>query len=226
MDNIEPLLRNTPASALPVWRVEELSDLFIDAIAVDEHSQIMFLSVFGRDGAIQQLLSAFHLPVTEGGIDKLTIVPGNRNCDPGRRGKVLVGDPKRFGKTTGKLPRGLFGVVTQVFIYDQVIAKVDRGSGAAWVVSHDASDAQHRERVWRTLQQILPLPVLAHWREPLLASIGGSIAPVTHLGRVRASRICIDLDEVMERVSQLVRQGVLTREPDSAASPRSSASAA
>ena len=40
-----------------LFKLRELSDLFADACVRDEAGQLMFLSLYGRDTAIQQLLA-------------------------------------------------------------------------------------------------------------------------------------------------------------------------
>lgn len=220
MDNVEPLLREVPTSTLPVWRIRELSDLFVDALVCDEAGQILFVSVYGRDGAIQQLMSAFHLPTSQGGVDLLTLEPATRPCPHWSRGmRALVGDPKRFGKLTGKLSRGLFGVVSHVFIYDEAAIAADHSAGSGWVISHDCTEEAHQARIWGMVKRLLPLPVLDHWRDALLGAIGNMVVHMDRnagaswpaIGRVRAAQVRLD-NSIKETVSGLVRAGVLTRE--------------
>ena len=79
-----------------LFKLKELSDLYADACVRDESGQLMFLSLYGRDTAIQQLLAAFTLKVTEGGLSAFHLQ------DPeGQAHVVYVGNAERLEKFTG-----------------------------------------------------------------------------------------------------------------------------
>ena len=229
---VEPLLRDLPEPALPIWQIRELSDLYVDALVRDDVGQIVFLSVFGRDGAIQQLFAALHLPVSQGGIDRVTLDIASSACPAWTAGETgTVGEPKRFTKRTGKLGRGLFGTLAQAFVFDEALVDPDHTTGSGWVLSLDASDAEHQDRIWGLVRRLLPLPTLDHWQAPLLEAIADRIhhqdrrhSDWPAIGRVRAAQVRLD-DAVAETVSRLVRGRVLTRTPE-AERPVSQASAA
>ena len=230
---VEPLLRDVPESALALWRIRELSDLYVDALVRDELGQIVFMSVFGRDGAIQQLFAAFHLAKSEGGIDRVTLESATRACPSWTVGEVgTIGDPKRFAKVTGKLPaKGLFGVLSHVFVFDSKVVGPDPSHGTGWVLSYQASEAEHQARIWALVTRLLAVPVLDHWQEALLAAVPDQIhhmdrvsSPWPAVGRVRASQVRL-ADDIKDTISQLVRERVLTRTPHSGR-PASAASAA
>ena len=232
--NVEPLLRETPESDLALWKIRELSDLYVDALVRDDVGQIAFLSVFGRDGAIHQLFAAFHLPTGEGGIDRVTLESASHACPAWSTGETAtVGDAKRFAKLTGKLPaRALFGALTQAFVYDEALIAPDQNNGSGWVLSLDASDAEHQQRIWAMTARLLPVPTLDHWKEPVLEAIASQIHHQDRLhsqwpaiGRVRASQVRLD-QTVPETISRLVRDRVLIRTPEAAGRPQSEASAA
>ena len=219
---VEPLLRDVPESALALWRIRELSDLYVDALVRDELGQIVFMSVFGRDGAIQQLFAAFHLPKSEGGIDRVTLECETRATPSWTVGEVgTIGDPKRFAKITGKLPaKGLFGVLSHVFVFDQKVVGPDQSEGTGWVLSYQATEAEHRTRIWALVMRLLAVPVLDHWQEALLAAIPDQIHHMDHanspwpaIGRVQASQVRLAAG-ITDTISQLVRERVLTRLPE------------
>lgn len=217
---VEPFVRELPESRLPLWRIREFSELYVDAMVCDDVGQILFFSVFGRDGAIQQLLAAFHLPSNQGGIDVVTLLKAVDTC-PEWTGSArgLVGDPNRFTKLTGKLPRGCFGQLAHVFIYDKAVMAPDQSAGVGWVLSFDSTEADHQARIWSMVKRLLPLPVLDHWQASLLHAVSDQIIHLDRehravwpaVGRVRASQVRLD-ESIRDTISRLVRERVLTRE--------------
>jgi hypothetical protein len=216
-------LKAMPSAQLPLWQVNELLDVYVDSMVTDVSGEVMFMSAYGRDGALQQLLAAFHLPRTQGGIDRISLIPANEACG-GQRIRGTVGDAKRLTKLTGKLPRGCFGPLSQVFIYDEALVRPDFESGRGWVLSFGQDESQHRDRIWAVAKQLLPIPVLDHWRDLLLSEIEQIDHNIVHMdktsgdfrasiGRVRASCVRLDHQQITQVVSRLVRSGVLTRSP-------------
>lgn len=224
-----------------LWRIREFSDVFLDALVRNEAGQLMFASLYGRDTAIQQLLAAFSLPLSSGGVDRITLhqveapprpgdgVVGVVELRPGTtpaedpRGLAFIGDASRLTKLAGKLPRrSLFGPVTHAFIYDPAVVEPDTANGRAWVMTLGDEAAAHTEAVWAMIQRISPVPLVDAWRDTVLARLGGSVvqdlnhhAKVTWptLGPVRAS--LIDLGESFSQaISELVKTRLLTRQVD------------
>lgn len=217
-------LKDIPAAQRPLWQIRELSEIYVDSLVTNPVGELMFMSAYGRDGALQQLLSAFHLPRLQGGIDRISLIPANEACEY-MRTRATVGEPKRLTKLSGKLPRGCFGPLSQTFIYDEALIQPDFESGKAWVLSsNDDDESGHHERIWAVIRQLLPIPVLDHWRDRLLTEIwhlNHSIVPMDKqhgdyrvaIGHVRATFIQLDQALITDVVSRLVRCGELTRAP-------------
>lgn len=227
------------SASVPLWGIREFSDVFLDALVRNEAGQFMFASLYGRDTAIQQLLAAFSLPVTSGGVDRITLKPVEAPPRPGdgvagvvtlypetpagedHRGIAFIGDASRLTKLAGKLPRrSLFGPVSHVFIYDPLVIDPDTANGRAWVLTFGNDGQDHRQSVWAMIQRISPVPLIETWREPVLAALGEKIvtdlnakATWPALGPIQAS--LIDLGEhFSQAISLLVKNQVLTRQAE------------
>ena len=50
----------------PLWRLEEAPELFLDSYVADG-DRAVFLSLWGRDTAIHELMAKLTLPIAEGG---------------------------------------------------------------------------------------------------------------------------------------------------------------
>lgn len=223
--------------ATQLWGIREFSDVFLDALVRNEAGQLMFASLYGRDTAIQQLLAAFSLSVTSGGVDRITLKPveapprvadgvvGVVPLHPATpaaddpRGVAYIGDAARLTKLAGKLPKkSLFGPVSHVFIYDSLVIDPDTANGRAWVLTQ-GDGPEHWHSVWAMIQRISPVPLIDAWREPVLDFMGETIVQDLNrptgvtwptLGPIQAS--VIDLgDNFSQAISELVQRRVLTR---------------
>lgn len=199
-----------------MYVIDEQPDVFADAAASDDNSQLLFMSVFGRDTSIQQLLARCQLPRAQGGIDKLSFrMDGPHPTNDGEQLALLVGDPNRLDKLTGRLPKeNLFGNLVHAWIFDPVILEPDRGGRTGWHLREFGAGrddaANHRSALWSLIKEVSPLPLLDHWREFMLTWLHeqGGIRQAQTLGRIRATKVV--LPTAFEReVSSFVRGGLL-----------------
>lgn len=57
----------------PLWSLKEVPALYLDAYVADDAGQAVFMSFWGRDTAIQELLAKLTLFANEGGLSGLTL---------------------------------------------------------------------------------------------------------------------------------------------------------
>ncbi|AFT90316.1 hypothetical protein [Paraburkholderia phenoliruptrix] len=199
-----------------LYPIKELQDIFIDACVRAPDRELALVSVFGRDGAVQQLYASLHLGVQEGGIRQITLI------DPDSAqtiAAVAIGDPRRLDKYSGRLPKdNLFGNLVHTWIYDESLLTPSKSTGSAWLLvdretqAHD--EAALEARVWSLIEQISPIPLLPHWRSLVLAELGEQLVsrlgetPSAPVGRLDAFRIAL-LDSFTEAISGFIRSGAL-----------------
>jgi hypothetical protein len=216
------------ATAPPLLSVQEAPDIWADACLRDGEGRFLFLSLFGRDGAVLQFLSAMELPRAEHGIDRFHLV------DPdGREHAVDVGGTDRLAKHSGRLPQqNLFGPLSHVWLFDASLTSPDRVNRHAWVLRHhaanaddDASTAHLLDRAWEMVQSLSPVPLLDAWRGPLmqLATDTGMVRLLDDplfppLGPVRGARVSLG-QQFLPKLGELVACGVL-RLPPAGHAPR------
>lgn len=232
-----------------MFTLDEQSDVFADACVSDHRAQLLFVSVYGRDTSIQQLLARLHQPTSQGGVDQLTLRSQPDRAVPAAvRGsqqtlQVLVGDPARLDKLTGRLPRtGLLGNLLQAWIFDPVVQRLDPATGSAWLLDLNAvrvspaapgsvdRDAARRvameaEQAWRLVKELSPLPLLDHWMLPILSHLQTvqALQRPPCLGPVSALRI--EMPEGFSAwVSEQVKAGVFSeRRPSGVEGPEAAA---
>jgi hypothetical protein len=217
---MHPPLPPQGREAFPLYRIKGRADLFVDACARNEAGQLLFLSVFGRDTSIQQLLASFALGAKENGITQFKL-----HVHGAADELVLIGDASRLEKLTGRLPRqNLFGNLTHAWIFDPALVVPDRANRLVWRLfgeSRNPHSPEQRERftaeLWATLRQLMPVPLLEHWREPVLREAAEHVAWFEHFGPGPIGRVTgykLELPEAfLATVSTLVREGELTLTP-------------
>jgi hypothetical protein len=194
-----------------MYLLHEQSDVFVDACVSDHRAQLLFISVFGRDTSIQQLMARIHQRVNQGGVDHLSVASTMQGRPLLR---VLVGDPLRLDKVTGRCPKNLLlGNLLHAWIFDPCVLQLDQANGCGWLLDHgeEPEPAQLARRLWRLLQELSPVPLLDHWATTVLAHIDacGAVKRPPRLGPVTALRLELP-DGFVPWVSQCVRNGVLT----------------
>ena len=219
-----------------LYRIREVSDLFVDACVRHPTSgELLFLSVYGRDGGMLEFFASFALPREQGGLTEFTLV----NQD-GATSTVYVNKPDALDKLTGKLTKGnLFGNLAHAWLYDRDVAKPDRANRRAWGLyptrhldGRAIDESAITDRLWQQLRDLSPVPLAEDWRGTVLELAterkfvtwldepGGLCPP---LGQVMACRIELGPDFIAE-ISAAVRLGSL-RAPGSASTAASDASA-
>ncbi|OYU82493.1 MAG: hypothetical protein CFE45_27215 [Burkholderiales bacterium PBB5] len=191
----------------------EQSDVFVDALASDHHAQLLFVSAYGRDTSIQQFMARLHQSSRDGGVDELTALT---HYGAKQALKVLVGDPKRLEKTTGRMPRtGLLGNLVHAWIFDPAVLQVDHAARSAWLINHRTTaeidkDALKAE-AWRLVKDLSPVPLLDDWAQTTLRHVqasGGVVSPQC-IGSIHAVRIELS-EDFPAWVSRGVQDGLLS----------------
>ena len=199
-----------------MYRIEELSEIWVDACLRNSDGRLMFLSYFGRDGSVMQFLATLELGRTERGLNRFHLVGPD-----GQRHPVDVEGTERLGKHASRLPRqNLFGPLTHNWIYDKTLQNPDRANRIAWVMHRvGAETTQHEQplydKVWAAMVDLSPVALLDHWREPCLnwcrekravELLDDPVYPA--IGQVMAMRVSLS-DHFVEFVSDGVRSGLL-----------------
>jgi hypothetical protein len=196
----------------------ELSDLYADACIRDESGKLMFLSVYGRDTAIQQLLAAFTLKEANGGIIDFRLSTVNDNGVQSIE-RVEIGDPDRLTKFNGRLPKeNLFGNLVHTWIYDPALLRPDKSNKSAWIMWDEPFSASIRPRliqgVWSLYKTLSPVPLLDCWSEVVIrATQNGCVSFMENsnyppLGNVSAARVSLPAS-FADDISRMIQAGMM-----------------
>ncbi len=220
-----------------LYRVAQCADVFVDACVRNEAGSLVFMSVFGRDTAIRELLARIQLGGK--GAEGLTDLRLESSADNGAsKHLVSIANAQSLDKVTGRLPKCLYGQLTHTWVFDPVIKAPNKGAGLAWVIEeiapHSAGqvDAAGRNRIadrlWLTVQKLAGVPLLPHWRDNVLASIwkdmifqmgknsedAAAARRSVPIGPLCAYRVQLT-EDFPARVSRLIREGELQIDTDS-----------
>lgn len=197
-----------PSSNPPLYRIDECADLMVDACICGAQGELVFLSVWARDTAIQEFLARLTLPGDAQGLDQFHLVTGEGAALP-----VFVGNVEQLEKrTTRAFRRTLFGSMVHLWLFDRRCVQPDKANATALALIPKA-DAASTERLWTLVQQTCPLPLLDHWRETVLELLSThamlSRLPLA-LGPLEGHRLALDVPVLTRALGELIRRGVLS----------------
>jgi len=199
------------SSSSVLYRIDECPDVMLDACVSDESGNLVFLSLWARDTAVQQFLARLTLGRDEQGLETFHIITEQGGSLP-----VFVGDVERLEKRSARAyRRTLFGTLTNLWLFDQRCTQPDKSNASALALLPRDSSHQN-ERLWALVQETCPLPLLGHWRDVVLDLLHTHDMlrrlPLT-LGPLTGFRLDMDVGVLTQALGDLIRAGVLTAEP-------------
>lgn len=187
-----------------LYQIEECPDLYVDACACDDQRNLVFISIWGRDTAVQELLARLTLGTAEGGLDQFHVL------QDGHARPVFVNDELLQKRTTREYRATLFGSMLHVWLFDYRCTQPDQANHFAYALKQRSAP---RESLWPLVKETCPLPLLDHWQQPvmqlldqheMLTQLPGALGPVA------AWRLALRLDVLEPAIGDLIRQHQLT----------------
>lgn len=196
----------THSSPQPLYRIDECPDLMADGCVGDEHGNLVFLSVWARDTAVQEFLARLTLGRAEQGLDQFHLVTDQASIP------VFVGNVENLEKrTTRAFRRTLFGSMVHLWLFDKRCVKPDKANASALALLPRAV-SDHTERLWALVRETCPLPLLDHWRDDVLALLRSRdmlIRLPFALGLLEGHRLALDVPALTTALGELIRTGTL-----------------
>lgn len=191
-----------------LYRIDECPDLMADGCIGDENGNLVFLSIWARDTAIQEFLARLTLGRDEQGLEQFHVITEQGDSVP-----VFVGNVDNLEKrSTRSYRRTLFGSLTNVWLFDRRCVCPDKANASALALL--PRDSTHRlDRLWTLVRDTCPLPLLDHWRDLVLELLQAK-SMLTRLpfalGPLEGYRLAIDVPVLTQILGGLIRSGVLT----------------
>lgn len=201
----------TSLASRPLYAIDECPDLMADACVGDDHNELVFLSVWARDTAIQAFLARLTLGPCEQGLDRLHLV-----TDLGASVPIVVGNVERLDKRgTRAFRRTLFGSLVNLWLFDRRCVKPDKANATALALLPHTAESRV-DRLWSLVRDTCPLPLLDHWHDTVLELLtdGGMLTRLPlALGPLGGYRLAIDVPALTSALGERIRDGRLTASP-------------
>ena len=196
----------THSSAQPLYRIDECPDLMADGCIGDEHGNLVFLSVWARDTAVQEFLARLTLGRSEQGLDQFHLVTDQASIP------VFVGNTDNLEKrTTRAFRRTLFGSMVHLWLFDKRCVKPDKANASALALL-PRMVSNPTERLWTLVRETCPLPLLDHWRDDVLTllRLRDMLTRLPFaLGPLEGHRLALDVPALTPALGELIRNGTL-----------------
>ena len=180
-----------------------IPNVYADAYLADDSGHLLFLSVWGRDTALQELIARLQLPRSENGIREFTLRQDDFKC------MVQVPNVDELDKMTTKTPsHTVFGTLTQLWIFDKRAVRPDRVNQRALMLYDPEAGPVDP---WCLLKAVCPLPLLDEWKTILLERCWqqGWIKDLNNGTGVAGLSIELN-DELEFSMTELIQHGALT----------------
>ncbi|MGP3790510.1 hypothetical protein [Pseudomonas sp. B392_1p] len=200
-----------PTSQHTLYRIDECSDLMADACVCSDQGDLIFLSVWARDTAIQQFLARLTLGRDEDGLDQFHLITEQGGSVP-----AFIGTVDRLEKRlTRTYRRTLFGSMVNLWLFDRRCIRPDKSTASALALL-PRSETDPTPRLWQLVRDTCPLPLLDHWQTPVLALLRErdmlQNLPVA-LGPLQGFRLGLDVPVLTDALGELIRSNVLPAYP-------------
>ena len=189
-----------------LMNIPDVKDVFTDGFLIDDTGSIAFLSLIGRDTAIQEFRARWSLPVTQGGLTDFQVET------PDGTVRLSLGNPESLEFLSGRLQTDLFGTLIQVFVYKNIAQKPDFANRKA-VQLFKRIDKIHEveAKLWTLVKSLSPLPLLDEWKEVIFNLFKGKlwIQELPGVGEISAHVVSIPEDELETLLKANIRSGAL-----------------
>ena len=202
-----------------LMQLDTAPELFADAMLVDACDNLLFLSLWGRDTALQEFLARVSLANHEGGLNSFFLNVGIKTNGEPQRKLVQIGKADQLDHHTGRMPtNNVFGNMAHLWLFDRLIAEPDLANRRTMAlfkqdeVALKTSSQIVHHRIWQLAKAICHLPLLDHWADAVIKMFYERdwIKDFDGIG-VNGALIDLSLsEEIEEEITHLIKSGALT----------------
>lgn len=196
-----------PSQAIRLMKIEEIGDLFVSAFITDQESNLLCLSLFGRDTAVLEFIARLTLYESDRGLKSIHIWEGNK------KHYVRMPETQQQEHKKGRLPKNnIFGDLVQIILFDKTIVEPDKvNKRATMVYRPHHSEEVVKSNVWALVKQTCHVPMLDSWKPVILSEFykQGWVRDIKGIG---LNGVSFDLSspEIESTVTSLIKQRVLS----------------
>jgi len=191
---------------MELMKMSVIGDLYVDAVLTDESSHLLFMSIWGRDTALQEFTARLQLQGSQDGIRDFHVT------GPDFDRYVQIPNVDTLDKISSKTSRNtVFGQLTQLWIYHELVARPDMVNRRAVMVYRPGEQPD----TWALVKSVCHLPLLDHWRDSILACCFSHewICELDCGLGVKGILIDLSSDDVEREITEMIHNNELTLEP-------------
>ena len=129
----------------------------------DDQGNLIFLSIWARDTAVQQFLARLTLGRDEQGLDQFHII-----TDQGGSVPVFIGNVDRLESASRRLSANAVRFAVQRVAVRPPLRQARQGQRQRTGTAAARRRPPAFDRLWMLVRDTCPLPLLDHWRETVL----------------------------------------------------------
>ena len=190
---------------MSLLQLTEIPHIMADAYVCDERRSLSFLSLWGRDTAIQELLARLTLK-NEDALTQFTLTD-----DTHHEHLLFSGNTDNLDKRSTRHSHTRFGTLTHLWLFDHRCLTPDKSNGQALLLL-ERDDPHWQQRIWILFQETVTLPLLNHWQETILALLQDTqmLTPLPgHHGPLTGWQLTLDLPRLTGLISAAILRGDL-----------------
>lgn len=187
-----------------LFYIDQLPDLFVDACIVDG-ANLVFISIWGRDTAIQELLGRATLQNHERSLDFITL----KSNDVHGSFDVALTRVDDLIKKSARVQSHTFGQLTNLWIYSRQCVEPDRAHRKSYVIR----ESGQMDSLWGSVVDLCPYPLLDTWKDPVMEILTKNeliTSLTTVVGHINGWRLSLGDEVIAVEISQLIQAGRLT----------------
>lgn len=190
-------------------QLNEIPYIMADGYVCDDRRSLVFLSLWGRDTAIQELLARLTLSGEER-LSQLTLT------DTALHEHILFpGDTNTLDKRISRHAGTRFGTLLHLWLFDKRCLEPDRANNSSLLLIR-RDDPHWRQRIWTLLQETCALPTLVHWQDNILTLLLDSqmLTPLagSH-GELSGWQLTLDIPQLTDLIGEAIIRGKLKTAP-------------
>ncbi len=184
----------------------DIRDIYTDAFVLNENGTLAFLSLIGKETAIQEMRARWSLPVSQGGQTDFQVKTSDGVI------RLNLGNIEALEFISGRLATHLFGHLIQVFVHHYHTQKPDFVNRKAMQLYEKHRDENIDADLWQLIKTLSPLPLLDVWKKFILGEFENRqwLRRLSGYGKVNAVSIHIPEEELAEMLKVSIRSGDLT----------------
>lgn len=190
--------------------LKDIPDLLCDGCVVDSDDNLIFLSVWGRDTAMQELLGK----LTIGGSSNMGLTEIRLLNRFNLQSHAKLTKDREYDKRTQKFQHPQFGMLNHVWIFDIRMKTPCRTSQSAIVMfDGEIHQAVIDDCLFENIKHLTSIPLLDHWKSAVLgiAKAHDMIKDNMVLCRqLKSMTIRINEPVLAEHIGHLIKKNVLT----------------